>query len=363
MPGPRGHQPGQGSVTLGWVGGRRWEPLDSEAVPGTSEGLTGRAALRIPPRHDELLCRDPAAPLGSRLPCHPCPCCPCPATPCPATLVPVPPCHSCPCHPLPAHPWPCRGCCKPPAPGCPVAALCPLRGCARAQQPLASAPGEVPAPRVLLHQCPGRRSSLAPYGTPRPPRATVPSAPSPSHIVGSGELAGPPHIPGAGQGWRGPPGARSEGSAGLEGESKAPVTPLPARGTGRTPAGAGEHAATCAPERATREKLPGRGGEKGEERGGVGGKGKKQHRKVLPSFALSVLRLLSLSRRILLQVVIARLAGIMRRLCPELIHVERVLDERNRWCEREPLRPPIFPPSSDNLVLFGHSLSDPCAGL
>lgn len=52
----------------------------------------------------------------------------------------------------------------------------------------------------------------------------------------------------------------------------------------------------------------------------------------------------------------------MPRLCPELIHVERVLDERNRWCEREPLRPPIFPPSSDNLVLFGRSLSDPCTG-
>lgn len=52
----------------------------------------------------------------------------------------------------------------------------------------------------------------------------------------------------------------------------------------------------------------------------------------------------------------------MPRLCPELIHVERVLDGRNRWCEREPLRPPIFPPSSHNLVLFGRSLSDPCAG-
>lgn len=97
---------------------------------------------------------------------------------------------------------------------------------------------------------------------------------------------------------------------------------------------------------------------KGEEECGGGGK----QRKVLRSFALSVLRLLSLRRRILLQVVIARLAGIMPRLCPELIHVERVLDERNRWCEREPLRPPIFPPSSDNLVLFGRSLSDPCAG-
>lgn len=51
----------------------------------------------------------------------------------------------------------------------------------------------------------------------------------------------------------------------------------------------------------------------------------------------------------------------MPRLCPELIHVERVLDERNRRGEREPLRPPIFPPSADNLVLFGRSLSDPCA--
>lgn len=101
--------------------------------------------------------------------------------------------------------------------------------------------------------------------------------------------------------------------------------------------------------------------------GGEGERGRKKkeekkQRKVLQSFAVSVLRLLSLSRRILLQVVIARLAGIMPRLCPELIHVERVLDERNRWCEREPLRPPIFPPSSDNLVLFGRSLSDPCTG-
>ncbi|KAJ7419319.1 PWWP domain-containing protein MUM1 [Pitangus sulphuratus] len=40
----------------------------------------------------------------------------------------------------------------------------------------------------------------------------------------------------------------------------------------------------------------------------------------------------------------------MRRLCPELIHVERVLDGRNRQAEREPLRPPIFPPSSHNLI-------------
>lgn len=38
--------------------------------------------------------------------------------------------------------------------------------------------------------------------------------------------------------------------------------------------------------------------------------------------------------RVLLQVVIAGLEGIMPRHCPELIHVERVLDERNRWCER-----------------------------
>lgn len=86
-------------------------------------------------------------------------------------------------------------------------------------------------------------------------------------------------------------------------------------------AGGQQSAAGSAHERAVTEKVIGEGGRRGRKEEGEG-----EGEESPAASALSVLRLLSLSRRILLQVVIARLEGIMPRHCPELIHVERVLD-------------------------------------
>lgn len=266
------------------------------------------------------------------------------------------------------HPQPPRGCCEPPALGGSCSRPVPPRGAAlKPEEALADArekcAGEVQHrtsfPKALDgDRCRDSRPEGPPV-TPSPPPRALAAVPQKAWLAWprgqsrGGRAGWTVSVPSARQGWGGP---RERGK--VRGVFSAVRSPPAARGTGSTQAGARKHADACVPKRAAPKKLLGGGeGERGRKK-----KEEKKQRKVLQSFAVSVLRLLSLSRRILLQVVIARLAGIMPRLCPELIHVERVLDERNRWCEREPLRPPIFPPSSDNLVLFGRSLSDPCTG-